>query len=393
MSKKIFAISTLLLVLVVGAIFIYNFAFKKTTPVASETTPEKTSSEGTVTATQTPAKKTADSGKTSNSSVSAVSDEPVFGATLSPDGSSLYYFLSDNGQLNQVDLDGKLSKVISTEKFSNIKKIIWNKTENATIVKTETSPGKNKFLYFDIAGKKVSVLKENTDSVAWSSSGDKIIYKFYDPKTKKRTISTADPDGKNWRDISEFDYQSVEISALSGSSSDISFWPSPNAFTQTSVNLISFGGENKREILKDKFGVDVLWSPDGSRAVVSFADQKGGHKSDLAIMNSQGGQFQSFGFSTFASKCTWSSDSKYLFCALPGNISESAILPNDWLEGKVSTVDTFWKIEVSTGKKERLVDPEKIGGTYDALNPFLSKDEKVLFFVNKADGKLYKLAL
>lgn len=393
MSKKIFAISTLLLILVVGAIFVYNFAFKKSAPATSETNQEKTSSEGIVPTAQTATEKTASGSKTNNSSVFAISDEPVFGATLSPDGSSLYYFLSGNGQLNQVDLNGKLSKVLSTEKFSSIKKIIWNKPGNAAIIKTEISPGKNKFIYFDVANKKITVLKENTDSVAWSSSGDKIIYKFYDPKTKKRTISTADPDGKNWRDISEFDYQSVEISALAASSSDISFWPSPNAFTSTSVNLASFSGESKREILKDRFGVDILWSPDGSRAAVSFTDQKGGHKTDLAIMNSQGSQFQSFGFSTFSSKCTWSSDSKYLFCALPGNISDSAILPNDWLEGKISTADTFWKIEVASGKKERLVDPEKIGGTYDALNPFLSKDEKTLFFINKADGKLYKLSL
>jgi hypothetical protein len=391
MSKKIFAISTLFLVLVVGAIFVYNFAFKKAAP-ASETTTEKTSSEGTIPS-QTTEKQTAKSENSGNFSVSAVSDEPVFGATLSPDGASLYYFLSGNGQLNQVGFDGKLSKVISTERFSNIKKIIWNKPENGAIIKTEISPGKNKFLYFDIANKKVSVLKENIDSVAWSRSGDKIIYKYYDPKTKKRGISTSDPDGKNWRDVTDFNFQSVEVSPLPGASSDISFFPSPNAFTSTSVNLISFSGENKREILKDKFGADILWSPNGSQAAVSFTDQKGGHKADLAVMNSQGGQFQSFGFSTFATKCSWSSDSKYLFCALPGNISDSDVLPNDWQEGKISTIDTFWKIEVSTGKKERLVDPEKIGAAYDALNPFLSKDEKTLFFINKADGKLYKLSL
>ncbi|MFA5926097.1 MAG: hypothetical protein WC831_04135 [Parcubacteria group bacterium] len=391
MSKKIFAISTLLLALVVGAIFIYNFAFKKPSPAVSEEASKKSSSEGTI-----PAKTTetsASSGdRSSNFSVSEISDEPVFGAALSQDGESLYYFLSGNGQLNQIDFDGKLSKVVSTEQFSNIKKIIWNKQKNKVIVKTEPTTGKTKFLYFDIANKKVYLLKENLDSAAWSNAGDKIIYKYYDPKTKKRTVSTADPDGKNWRDVSDFNYQGVEISPISGTS-DVSFWPSPNAFTPTSVNLISFSGENKREILKDKFGVDLLWSPDGKMAAVSFTDQKGGHKIDLAIMNAQGGQFQSFNFYTFASKCAWSSDSKYLFCALPGNIPESSILPNDWISGKVSTADTFWKIEASTGKKERLVDPEKIGGSYDALYPFLSEDEKTLFFISKSDGKLYKLTI
>lgn len=395
MSKKIFAISTLLLVLVVGAIFVYNFAFKKpavSTNSVKDNTSAKTAEEG-VTPAQTTAKTDTEKSTPANtSSISAVSDETVFGATLSADGNSLYSFLKSNGQLNQTDLNGKLEKVLSTEQFSNLKKVIWNKPKNKVIVKTEPTSGKSKFLYFDITGKKVSVLKENLDSVAWSNLGDKIIYKYYDPKTKKRTVSTADPDGKNWSDLTEFNYQGVEISSVPGSS-DISFWPSPNAFTSTSVNLIAFGGGSKKEILKDKFGADILWSPDGTLAAVSFTDQKGGHKTELALINSQGGEFQSLAFATFISKCTWSSDSKYLFCTLPGNIPDTAILPDDWQAGKISTSDTFWKVEVATGKKERLVDPEKIGGSYDVLNPFLSQDEKALFFVNKADGKLYKLTL
>ena len=78
---------------------------------------------------------------------------------------------------------------------------------------------------------------------------------------------------------------------------------------------------------------------------------------------------------------------------MPGDIPDSAILPNDWQEGKVTTSDTFWKIDITSGKKERLVDPEKIGSSYDVLNPFLSPDEKSLFFVSKSDGKLHKLSI
>jgi hypothetical protein len=126
---------------------------------------------------------------------------------------------------------------------------------------------------------------------------------------------------------------------------------------------------------------------------VSVSDEKGGKKTDLAVMNASGGQFQSLNFPTFVKKCAWSADAKFLFCAMPGNIPEGAILPNDWQEGKVQTADTFWKIEIATGKKDRLVETDKIGGSYDTLNPFLSSDEKFLFFINKVDGKLYRLTL
>jgi len=99
-------------------------------------------------------------------------------------------------------------------------------------------------------------------------------------------------------------------------------------------------------------------------------------------------------FPTFASKCVWSQiNLQTLYCSLPGNLPASAVLPNDWQEGKFLTTDTFWKIDTLSGKKERLLDPQKIGGSFDATNLFLSTDEKSLFFKNKSDGKLYKLSL
>lgn len=386
MTKKIFAISTLLLVLLVGAIFVYNFAFKKAAP---QTTTTKTTDEGKTSA--APAK-TQSAAKNTSDAITAVSDGPVFGATLAPDGNSIYYFTSENGQLNQVDTGGKLEKVVSTEEFQNIRQIIWNKPKNKAIIKRTDGLGKYKFLLLDLAQKSVTPVKDGIDSIAWSGLGDKIIYKYYDGKTKKRTLEVSDPNGANWRKIADINFFGISISPVPGSS-DISFWPSPDAFTASSINLINFSGENKKEILAGRFGVDLLWSPDGKTAAVSLADQKGGHKTDLALMNSDGGQFHSLNFPTFAKKCAWPADSKFLYCAMPGNISETAILPNDWQEGKIETSDTFWKIEIATGKKDRLIETDKINGSFDVLNPFLSQDEKTLFFTNKADGKLYKVQL
>jgi hypothetical protein len=390
MTKKIFAISTLLLVLVIGALFVYNFIFKK--PTASEkstATIKKTADEGkAVQATDTTA--TSSSSK-ENSPITAILSEPVFGATLSPDGNSLYYFAAENGQLNQADLSGKLIKVLSTEQFPNIKKIIWNKPKNKAIIKTEPATGNIKYLLLDLTQKKVVPLKDNVDSVAWSNEGDKIIYKYYIPKTKQRLVSISDPDGSNWRDIANFDYQNVSIDPIPNTSL-VAFWPSPNAYTSTSLNTIGFNGEGKKEIVKDRFGSDFLWSPSGTEAIVSASDQKGGHRIDLFLMNADGGQFQTLVFPTFTSKCAWSKDSKAVYCALPGNISDTAILPNDWQENKLLTADTFWKIDITTGKKDRLIDSGQIKDSYDALAPFLSSDEKTLFFTNKSDGKLYKLS-
>jgi len=400
MAKKIFAISTLLLVLVVGALFVYNFIFKKPTGTAGNNQPASAgnlSSEGKTGDSQALAPSANNPSQKTNpqntSAIVAVSEEPILGATLSPDGSSLYYFLKESGQLNQVDFSGKLLKVLSTEAFSNLKRIVWNKPKNKAIITEEPSPGKTQLLLFDLVQEKVTPLDGNISAVSWSNQGDKIIYQFSDPKTKKKTLSIADPDGKNWQNITALDFPSVYIAPVPGDSL-VSFWLPPSAFTGTSVNTLNISGGSKKEILRDRFGADILWSPSGLQAILSSTDQKGGHKIDLSTMNAQGGQIQSLMFPTFASKCAWSQiNLQTLFCSLPGSLPESAVLPNDWQAGKFLTTDTFWKIDTLSGKKEHLLDPQKIGGAFDATNPFLSTDEKSLFFRNKSDGKLYKLSL
>ncbi len=84
MTKKIFAISTLLLLLVIGAILAYNFLFKAPASQKDSTDIAKTGEEGKLNE-ENSGQKTDES----KASIQAISEEPVFGATLSPDGSYL----------------------------------------------------------------------------------------------------------------------------------------------------------------------------------------------------------------------------------------------------------------------------------------------------------------
>src|SRR3990172_5637809 len=207
MTKRIFVISAVLLVLLAGAIFVYNFAFKKSSPGETGATP-KTTDEG----------KSLDNSKNNpvtksgSGTIIALTDQAVFGAALAADQNFIYYFSANSGQVNQIDYDGKLEKVISTEGFQNIQKIAWNKQKNKALVQRENGPDKSKYLFLDLSSKKISPLKDNLDSIAWSNLGDKIIYKHYDSKTKKRTLNISDPDGANWRKIADTNYIGLEIS-------------------------------------------------------------------------------------------------------------------------------------------------------------------------------------
>ena len=113
----------------------------------------------------------------------------------------------------------------------------------------------------------------------------------------------------------------------------------------------------------------------------------------LAIANDRGGEYKNLDIPSFVSKTAWSRDNKTVYYALPGNVPANAILPNDYNDKKFLSTDTFWKVNVATGEKSRIIPLDKIGGQYDASNLFLNSDESLLFFINRADGKLYKIGL
>ena len=202
----------------------------------------------------------------------------------------------------------------------------------------------------------------------------------------------ANPDGKNWKKIADVNFNNTFISVVPQSSL-ISFWNSPNAFEETSLNVVSTVGGEARKIFSGRFGADYLWSPNGSKALVSSTDSKGGSKISLGIINSNGGEFQNLNIPTFASKCVWSKDSKTIYYAVPSFSSENNILPNDYQSGKVSTKDTFWKMDIASGKAERIVEIKDINNSYDVTNLFLSLSGDILFFTNKSNERLYGISM
>ncbi len=93
------------------------------------------------------------------------------------------------------------------------------------------------------------------------------------------------------------------------------------------------------------------------------------------------------------SKVVWSRDNQTLFYALPNAFAESDVLPNDYFSRPIHTKDTFWKLNTTTGKNERLIPLENLHEALDATDLFLSEDESTLFFTDRVSGKLYHLSL
>ncbi|MDP2934538.1 MAG: hypothetical protein Q8N59_02120, partial [bacterium] len=92
-------------------------------------------------------------------------------------------------------------------------------------------------------------------------------------------------------------------------------------------------------------------------------------------------------------KCTWPQDIRYVYCAVPKNITEAQVLPDDFYKGTFASNDDFFKINLETGEATKLLDDSLMVETYDANDVFISPNESYLFFVNKVNGLLYSIKL
>jgi hypothetical protein len=376
LSKKIFIGSTAALAVLLIFWGIYSFSFKKTSvpqPAPADETTEPVAEEPK------------DSKK-----IIAISEEAVLAPVLTPEKTAIKYYSKIDGKVYQVSLDGSNKKTINTKELSELVSVAWSPDTSKVITHFENG-GKNKFYYYDYAKGQGVQLKDNLDTVSWQSNA-KILYKYFDPKTKERTLNISDPDGSNWNKITDLNFRNLSLAPIPKTGL-ISFWNSPDAFSPTTFQSTPLIGGEKKTLFSEKFGADYLWSPDGNFVLISSSPDKASSKVQLATANDRGGEYRNLSIPTFISKAVWSRDNKTVYYALPGNIPANSILPNDYLEKKFVSVDTFWKVNTVTGEKTRTADLDKIGGQYDATNLFLNSDESLLFFINRTDGKLYRLEL
>lgn len=378
-SKKIFLISLTLFCIALLFFGIYNLAFKKpvaVVPIVQQKAPATS-------APQLPP-------KVSTDSIAAISDEAVLAPTLASGSNAIKYYSKNSGKVYQIDFDGNSKRTLSDKELLGLNAVLWSPDKNKVITKF-VSAGATRFYTYDYTELQSTPLKNNMDEIAWQNSSNRIFYRYSDTVTKKRTLNISNPDGANWTKLADISSPiSIAQVPMSGL---VSFWNKPDAFFETNLKSVPLIGGEEKSLLKGVFGADYLWNGNGTNALVSHADAKGGTKIQLSLINSNGGEFRDLNMPTFASKCAWAKDNKTVYCAMPGEIPTSAIMPNDYDQEKFHTADTFWKIDTTTGEKNRIIDLNKITGKYDATNLFFDANESILFFTNKLDGKLYRITL
>lgn len=377
--KKVFIISSVFLGIALGLWAVYNFVFKNSAsnPVADPK--QKAEAE----------KQAAEIVVNPEGRLEVVVSDTVLGATL--DQNSLLYYSGRDRAIKRASLDGGNPVVLFSDFPGTPTRVVWSPRRNNVALLIDI-PDQGPFWHsLDLSAGQVIPLKKEMSRIAWTNIGESILYQFTDGGNTV-SLNIADPDGSDWRKLTDLAPGDYFIAPVPQSSL-VSFWKRPNGLEENRLEVSSIVGQERKTIFANRFGADFLWSENGSRLLVGSVSEKGKSVPSLGTTNENGGEFRDLGIPTLVSKAVWSADNTTIYYALPGSFPSTAVLPNDYFSRTVTTKDTFWKMNVRTGKRERLIPLEEINATVDATDLFLSGDETTLFFTDRTSGKLYRINL
>lgn len=374
-----FIITSILFGIALLLFLIYNFAFKDN--------PFQASVPGTAVVQQDGSANTGNASSASEDAISAFSDEEALSPFMDGNDRAILYLAPNARELKEKFIDTDIKRTLDTFSFVPTKALWSPDGSRALIGKNDTE-----WILYTRSTKEQIPLKSGIESPAWTTLGDRIVYKYFDPKSNTRTLTIANPDGSNWSIIGETSFRYLSLVGVPKSSL-VALWNRGNAFEKTSLKTLPISGGDPVNVFSENYGSDYLFSPDGLRILESGTREKGSSAIMLALLNNTGGNYRNLNIPTFVMKAVWSKNNRIVYYSLPGSIPSGSALPNDYFEKKLLTSDTFWQVDTETGETKRLVDPSDITESYDAMNLVLSPDEDQLFFINRRDGKLYRIRL
>ncbi len=378
--KKIFLISASLFILTMLFLGVYNFAFRNN-PRNATVDEEKREA-----ARQEEAQAFVE--ESTATGISTVTDRPAYGA-VALDDSHIAYF--NDRSLKRSALSGGGEEILVRDLPGKILRASWAPDREQVLVLFGTGQGDRWFL-IRLRDSSVTPLKSGITSPTWSNLSERIFYLYTDPISGKTELDSANPDGSDWKTISPIPAKDTSLTTVPASSV-LSFWNKPSAFEETALYTVPATGGTPTRIFSKKFGADYLWSPDGTRVLISNTLSRGGSEVRLGTANRDGGEFRTVQAPTIVSKAAWSKDGRTVYYALPLSVPENAVLPNDYFSRPIHTEDSFWKMDILTGKSDRLIDPEHVDRPFDSTDLFLDPNEEFLYFTDRVDEKIHRLSL
>jgi len=267
-------------------------------------------------------------------------------------------------------------RIVSASEIASINSVKTLKDGELALVSIG-NPKNPQFSIFDTTSNSWNPLPNTIYAVSPSPDGKEIAY--LDRKGTITNIMISTPDLKKPRKVISLHILDSEI--LWSGANTLLLLEKPSAITTNSAWAVNTKNGTMERIAQAN-GLIISSSLSGG---LRFSIE--GNQRKLELTSPDGKEVVSqLPFITLPQKCTF--DAKYLYCAVPQNLSNNVVLPDDYLKKAFYSLDTIYKYNLTSGDIEELFSSYELEAV-DAVD--LEVDGGVLYFLNRYDSFVYSL--
>lgn len=310
-----------------------------------------------------------------------LTDFSVVSPSLNKTGDKILFYKKGGGGLFSSSFDGREQQKISNLTILGMVEAFWPLTKDRAAVFYLDQEVLKGFLH--IGTSSVAILPQEIKSFSWSPDGKSLAYLL--PKDDRLNLIIGDSSGKNAKIVFGTPLLDTKINWISADR--ISFQTAPSGLAPGFIFTFFRSSGTLNKIIGPLFGLTSLWSPDGSKVLISTTNSAGKNLK-MAVGDINGKTFLDLNIKTVTDKCVWLNNNE-LYCAVPKVIFTETVWPDQYLQGEINPADLI--IYLNLEKKEsHEIFSEQSFAISDLL---IAKNKEYLFFVNRTDGTLWALKL
>lgn len=314
-----------------------------------------------------------------------VNKTPSVGATINKSGQVQYYD-SENGKFYKIDASG--NKISLTDKiFYSVSDVTWANDSDKAVL--EYPDGSN--ILYNFSTDKQVTLPAHWKDFSFSPDSGQLISKSMGIDPDSRYLVVSNDDGSKATALERIGNNDATIySSWSPNNQIVALYTEGVDANRQEVYFIGLNGENFKSTVIEGRGLQYQWSTNGDKLLYSVYNTNDNSNPRLWIVDAAsdtiGENRSSFNIQTWASKCTFASDTE-IYCAVPNELPKGAGLFPELAD---TTKDSLYKIDLTTGTQKLIAIPD---GSYNISQVMVTSDQSSLYFTDKFSGSIYKINL
>jgi len=285
------------------------------------------------------------------------------------------------GRIFELNLDGQGVKELRKENSELISVLISSDLSNAILTEFDNT-GKLSYTIINLSSYQEFKFPENIFSPVFSLDGKQIAFHYYDSVGGVNAIATSPIDAFKINVV--FSLNMYQINLFWAEENNIYISHNPSYVIKDTLYKLDI--KNKELSRSNILGNGLIIKTIPKNILYSTVDKNG---KNLNLFVDDFSRSLNLGLRILASKCV-SFDDNNLICARDSN-DPLGSWPDDYYKLKISLADEFIKVNIKTNEISVVAGLTDLAAELDATE--LVSTDKYLFFVDRKDGKLYRLTL